>query len=470
MANKSTVEGSNSRNWAGSGLNRRSFIRTAGLTAIAGAAGGSGLALANTPKVDSSAGMQRLPNGQFDFDTIYNRIGSGCYKWDDQIARFGAENIQVGMGVATMDFQAAPCISEALNKRISHENWGYMMTPDSFVESIVDWNRDRHGYDLDPKSVVISAGVYPGIIAALRTFAEPGSKVILLTPAYSGFYTITNYARTIASDSLMQFKNDRYEIDWNDLESRMTPDTHALILCNPHNPTGNVWSEEDLLRIGEMCLENQIVVLSDEIHCDFVRDGEKYIPFASLPNQAVVDNSMTFKAVSKTFSLAALKNAYFFSTNSVYLERVIENHRPDINALGIIATEAAYRHGGEWFDQLLPYLDDNHSYAEKFIKQHIPQVGITKAQGTYLSWVDMSKVSEAIGAEQLSKASLTSNEPKTAEDVLETWLVENSGVQLNPGTKYGTGGVGHMRMNLGTSRKLIKIALNNMSAAINKAV
>ena len=442
--------------------NRRTFLKAAGLTAIAGATGSANLVFA------SPNGSLRSADGKFDFDTVYNRIGTDCYKWDDQIDRFGAENIQVGMGVATMDFQAPPCIAEALTRRLSHENWGYPIIQDSFYESIVDWNKNRHGLEVDPDTIVISAGVYPGIIAAIRTFCEPASKVILLTPNYSGFYYHITHTRTVASESPMIFKDGTYEIDWDDLESHMTADAQAMIICNPQNPTGNVWSEDDLLRIGRMCLEHQVVVLSDEIHCDFVRGKSAYTPFAALPDKDVVDNSITFKAISKTFSLAALKNAYFFSTKPVLLGRIKLNHRADINVLGIVATEAAYRHGAEWFDQLLPYIDDNHSYIEQYIDENIPLVSYTRAQGTYLSWLDVSKVIDAIGAEAAVQKRNGVDYPVTAEEYVERWLVEHAGVQLNPGSNYGMRADGHMRMNLGTSRKLIKIALDNINSALQK--
>ncbi len=447
------------------GFNRRNFLRSAGLTAFASAAG-SNAAFADSSAQKSGGGASFLHNGKYDFDTPYNRFGTHCYKWDDQVRRYGAEKFQIGMGVASMDFQAPPCIGQALAERCAHENWGYMFTPDSFLEAIVDWNRDRHGYKLDPGSIQISAGIYPAIIAALRTFVEPGSKVLLQTPAYSGFYYHISHTRTLPVESEMYSKNGRYEIDWEDLESRMTPDVQAMIVCNPHNPTGNVWSESDLLRVGRMCLEHRIVVLADEVHCDLVRTGEKYVPFASLPDKEVVDNSISFKALSKTFNLASMKNAYFFSTNPVYLERVKSNHRPDINALGIIANEAAYREGADYVDQLLPYLDENHSYVHSYVKQHIPAVEVTRAQGTYLSWLDISKIIEASGAAKAVEKNRQGGESLTVEQYMENWFVEHAGVQLHPGTKYGTGGPGHMRMNLGTQRQNIKQALDNIAEAV----
>lgn len=447
------------------GFNRRNFIKNAGLTAFAGAAG-SNSSFAESTVQSATDSAPFLHDGKFDFDTPYNRFGTDCLKWDDQVRRYGADKLQIGMGVATMDFRAPPCINEAITERLTHENWGYISASDSFLESIVDWNRDRHGYKLDPGSITTSSGIYPGIIAALRTFVEPGNKVLLLTPAYSGFYYHIAHTRNQPNESEMRSKNGRYEIDWEDLESRMTPDTQAMIICNPHNPTGNVWSEEDLLRLGRMCLERRIIVLADEVHCDLVREGETYVPFASLPDREVVDNSISFKALSKTFNLAAMKIAYFFSTNPLYVKRMWSNHQPNINALGMVANEAAYRGGASYIDQLLPYLDENHSFVQKYVKQHIPMVDVTEAEGTYLSWLDISKVIEATGAAKTVQKNHQGGQVLTVEQYMENWFVEHSGVQLSPGTDYGAGGLGHMRMNLGTSRQTIRQALDNIAEAL----
>jgi cystathionine beta-lyase len=210
-------------------------------------------------------------------------------------------------------------------------------------------------------------------------------------------------------------------------------------------------------------------VLADEIHCDFVMKGQKYTPFASLPDKAVVDNSITFKAASKTFSLAAMKSAWFFSTNPDILERVKKNHRADINTLGVVANQAALEGGEDWLDQLLPYLDANHELVETYIREKIPLLGYRRAEGTYLAWLDTSQVSERIGAkEKAAEESKTAPEPVTPEKVVERWFVDNARVQLNPGAEYGTGGEGHMRMNLGTSRQLVTRALDNMASALAK--
>ena len=241
-----------------------------------------------------------------------------------------------------------------------------------------------------------------------------------------------------------------------------------MLLCNPQNPTGNVWSEEDLLRIGELCLKHQVIVLADEIHADFVRTGEKYTPFASLPDKAIVDNSVSFKAITKTFSMPASKNAYWFSTNPVMLERIKINHNAGINTLGIVANTAAYQHGADWLDQLLPYLDANHAYVEDFIKENMPQVGYTRAQGTFLSWLHFDGIMDDVGVVEKSAVSQMTDNPMTETQAFESWLVENSGVQLNDGEGYGKGGRRCMRMNIGCSREVLGTALKSMAAAFRK--
>jgi cystathionine beta-lyase len=434
------------------------------MTAIAGAMGTS----ASIAAPALSPATEPL-DGTYDFDEIYDRIGTHCSKWDSQIKKYGKENIEVAMGVADMDFRVAPCVTRALHARCDHENWGYGIPEDSYKEAIVAWNKNRHGVEVDPDTVHLSSGVHPALIAALRAFAPPGSKVLMTTPIYSGFYTDLRETLTVTADSLGKVDNGRYSIDWDDLESQMDFDTHVLILCNPQNPTGNVWSKEDLLRLGRLCLDRRVVVFADEIHCDFVTKGQKYVPFASLPDKDVVNNSISFKAISKTFSLAAMKSAYFFSSNQEFLEKVDFHHRADLNTLGIIANEAAYREGADWLDQLMPYIDCNHEFVESYAREKMPLVDYTKAQGTYLAWLDVSKLADKIDAKgKADAASKTSERPVSPEVIVQSWFVDNAHVYMNAGSNYGTGGEGHMRMNLGTSRKLIKLAMDNMAAAMDK--
>jgi cystathionine beta-lyase len=448
-------------------VNRRGFLKSAGLTALAGAAVGTGTPLAAAAATVAA----EPPDGRYDFDTVYSRIGTNCTKWDRQINLYGKDNIEVGMGIADMDFRAAPSITKALAERMQHENWGYLDTMQPFIESVVKWNKRRYGIDVNPSTVVMAAGVHPGIIATLKAFCPAGSKVLLQTPTYNGFYGDLREARVVPDESPLKVVNGRYTMDFEDLERRIKHDTHALILCNPQNPTGNCWSREDLTTLGEICLKRRVVVLADEIHCDFVTKGQKYTPFTSLANKDIVNNSVTFKAASKSFSLAAMKCAWFYSDNADYLARVRAQHRADISTLGLIASQAAYEGGEDWLNQVNEYIEGNHDFVAKFVSANIPAIKCVKPQGTYLAWLDMTDLAERIGTKKMAaeaNAKTPSAPPVTPETMMERWLVRNAKVHLNQGASYGRGGENHMRMNIATSRKLVELALTNIAAATRK--
>ena len=444
-------------------LDRRAFLKSAGVTAVLGAVGAKS-ALA-TPVTD----VPYAPlNQTYDFDEIYDRVGTNCSKWDNAIAAFG-DDIEVAMGIADMDFRAAPCVTRALAERSAHENWGYLRRPESYRQAILDWNKRRYDLEIDRNTLVWCTGVHAGIIAALHTFAPPGSRVLLTTPVYDGFYGDLRFTRTVPEDSPMRLVDGRYSIDFDDFERRARR-ANAFILCNPQNPTGNAWSAQDLTRMGEICLEHRVVMLVDEIHCDFIRSEENYVPFASLPHREIVDNSITFKSASKSFSLSGLKVAWYFSTNRDYLERVRANTRGSLNTLGLVASQAALTEGDDWLDELRPYIDGNHDFAEAYIRENMPLVKYTKAQGTYLAWLDVSELAERIGAERTAEEERASSGTQvTPERIVQRWLAENARVYLNAGSSYGTGGAGHMRMNLATSRRLVERALENMASALARA-
>ncbi len=445
------------------GLNRRAFLKSAGVTAVLGAVG------SKPASATQAIGIPSAPlNQTYDFDEIYDRIGTDCSKWDNPIAAFG-EDIEVAMGIADMDFRAAPCVTRALAERCTHENWGYLRRPESYLQSIVDWNERRYDLEIDPSTLVWCTGVHGGLIAGLQTFAPPGSRVLLTTPAYNGFYSDLRFARTVPEESEMTLVDGRYSIDFEDFERRARR-ANVFILCNPQNPTGNAWSAEDLTRLGEICLEHRVVMLVDEIHCDFVRSEEEYTPFASLPSREIVDNSITFKSASKSFSLSGLKVAWYFSTNRDYLQRIRANTRGPFNTLALVVNDAALAEGDDWLDELRPYIDGNHDFAEAYIRENMPLVKYTKAQGTFLAWLDVSELSERIGAERTAtEESASSGREVTAEGIVQRWLAENARVYLNSGSSYGTGGAGHMRMNLATSRRLVERALENMVSALARA-
>ena len=455
------------------GLNRRAFLRNAGLTALAGAAAGS-----SHPLMAAAAGsaFQAPANGKYDFDTIYNRFGSHSTKFDQQIRVYGKDSVQVGMGIADIDFRAAPCITDALNARMKHENWGYLdmgeATP-MMTEAVAAWNKKHYGVDIDPSTMVLSAGVHPALIAALITFSPKGSKVLLQTPTYNGFYSDLTFSQTKAEDVPLKFVNGKFAMDFEEFEKRIAHDTHTFILCNPQNPTGNCWSAEDLTRIGEICLRHRVIVLADEIHCDWVGKGQKYTPFASLPNKAIVNNSLTFKAASKSFGLAAHKLAWFHSTNPDLLSRVKVNHRADLNTMGMVANQAAISQGADWLQQANEYVDGTHDLVVNYIHDKIPMIKVHRAQGTYLTWLDVTAVAEKINSRQLAvdyNKSKAANMPNLMpEQMVERFFVKYAKVHLNQGAGYGTGGANHMRMNIGTSRKLVETALNNMANACKSA-
>ena len=447
------------------GLNRRSFLRNAGLTALVGtvAPGSSLVAAAGAALAPAAA------DAKFDFDTPYSRIGTDSTKWDGAIntGLTDKDHIVAGMGIADMDFRAAPAITQALQERMKHDVWGYMVMPKSFQEGIVAWNKRRYGVDIDPAMMDISTGVHPGLVASLRAFSPPGTKVLLTTPTYNGFYSDLRNTGTIAEESVMKVVNGRFTFDFEDFERRIGRDTNTFILCNPQNPTGNCWTPEELTRIGEICLRHRVIVLADEIHCDWATRGQKYTPFASLPNKAIVNNSLTFKAASKSFGLAAMKCAWYYSTNKDLFMATKANNHADLTTMGMIASKAAYSGGEEWLNQCVDYVNGNHDLVQSYIKANIPMIKTyAKAEGTYLVWLDISQVAEKIGAKEKAAAETKAGRTTSPEQIVERWFIKNAGVALNPGHTYGAGGANHMRMNIALSRKTLQAALTSLGNAL----
>jgi cystathionine beta-lyase len=459
------------------GQDRRSFLTNTGL-------GVSVLALG--PLAASIAGSSEAAaaTGKYDFDTPYNRLGSDCVKWDSPVRTLHMDHIIAGMGIADMDFRCAPAITAALRKRIEHENWGYedmgSPGPMAFKENLIAWNKKRYGINvMTMENSGVTTGVHAGLIAALRAFTNPGDSVLLATPIYNGFYGDLRYTKTIAEESLMHYVNGRYEIDWDDLENRMKkPEVKATILCNPQNPVGRAWSRDELSRYGELALKHKVRLLSDEIHCDFISKGQTYTPFSTLDDKEVVANSITFKSGSKSFSLAGMKCAWFFSTNPEIYRAAEELNHADLSTLGMIAEQAAYAGGEDWLNQCVAYIDSNHDYANEYIKANIPMIKVgQKPEGTYLVWLDTTAVAERIGAQRMADDA-NKNPPMnprtgrpmhvTPEMMVEDWVAKNAYVALNPGNTYGLGGANHMRMNISTSRKTLKAALDSMSNALKK--
>jgi cysteine-S-conjugate beta-lyase len=462
------------------GFNRRAFFKNAQLAALVGAVG-SRLSKAAPDAVGGTS-------VKYDFDTPYSRIGTDSTKWDAAMKTNNVDHLVAGMGIADMDFKCAPCITQALAHRIQHENWGYITVPASYADGIVKWNKKRYGIDIDRNLMGLTTGVHPGLVAALKAFSPPGSKVLLTTPVYSGFYGDLRYCNLQPNESLMKFVNGRYQIDFEDFERRIDRQTNTFILCNPQNPTGNHWSREDLNRMGEICLRRRVIVLADEIHCDFLNKGETYTPFSTLENRDVVNNSLTFKSGSKSFCLAGMKAAWFFSTNEDYFRAVSAQNRADLSTLGMIAEQAAYAEGEDWLNQCVEYIDGNHDFVQAYFKSgKMPSLikMPAKAQGTYLTWIDVTGLAEKIGAKQQAAEATRQRgqgggggrgvrggaggpAPVAPEAIVESWLAKNAFVALNAGNSFGLGGENHMRMNIAASRKTLQAALDSMAAAVTK--
>ena len=444
-------------------FDRRDFLNGVGTVAVASALGTSSSANTENP---AEVSVQQQ-GSRYDFDTVYSRIGTNSSKWDHQISLYGREHVQVGMGTADQDFKSAPAITRALRERAQHENYGYLTVPQSYIESIVNWNQRRYNLKIDPETIRHSAGVHPAIISTLRAFCPPRSKVLVLAPSYNGFYSDIRIVGTVAEESPLQLVNGRYSIDFDDFEKRIDHDVHAFILCNPQNPTGNVWSREDLMRLGEICTRRRVVVLADEIHCDFVTAGNTYTPYATLDDDNIVRNSITYKSVSKSFNLSAMRCAYLFSTNHDYLDRISGpgQLQQAMSTLAIVAAEAAYNEGEEWLDQLVGDIDGTQSFVETFIRERVPLVNVVKPEGTYLSWLDVGEALNKTGA----TVSAASDESMTRETAFQRYLLEQASIHINPGSNYGLGGTGRMRMNIATSRQLVELALTNMADALTRA-
>jgi cysteine-S-conjugate beta-lyase len=475
-----------------SGQDRRSFLKS---TAI----GGSVFALAPLLEtVASSTEATAAPGSKFNFDKPYNRIGFDDVKWDGAMRSEHIDHLVAGMGVADMDFECAPSVTEALAKRIRHHNWGYtdMESPGpmAFKQGIIDWNEKRYGIKvMNHENLGITTGVHAGLLACLRAHTKPGDKVLLATPIYNGFYGDIRNSRTVKNESLMHWVNGRYEIDWDDFEQKASlPGTKVSILCNPNNPVGRMWTKDELHRYGEICLKHNVLVMSDEIHCDFVSKGQKYTPFANLDDKKIVDNSITFKSGSKSFSLSGQMCAWYFSTNpEVFAATSFENH-PDLNILGMHAEQAAYAGGEEWLNELVNYIDGNLDFAHNYIRTNIPMMTVhNKPEGTYLMWADISAIIDKIGAKKAAEEAnqaaereaqgksklgtdyagnqaMVSRRMVTPSLVVQHWFAKNAYVKLNAGSSYGLGADNYIRINTATARTTLKAGLDSMANALRK--
>ena len=434
-------------------------------------AGGLSLALAsNSAHASNVESTISGSSDQFNLNEVYSRWGTDSAKWDLQLRRFPGKKITAAMGIADMDFRTAPAISHAIANRMEHENWGYMLMPESYYESIQNWTLLRYREEIERDQILGATGVLPGLLSAMRAFCPPQSKVLLHAPAYTQLYVTIRSASCIPVESPLKKESDGYKMDFEDLERRLSDDTKAFLLCNPHNPTGNCWSREDLETLVSLCDRNGTVVLSDEIHCDFVASGHTYTPIFSLESEFAERNAVSFKSATKSFNLSAFKTGYIYARNKKLLDEIVATgHSQVVNTLGVVASRAAYEESGIWLDAVVSYIDQNMYYLESYLSKHVPLINFKRPEGTYLAWLDFSDWMEKIGAKKLAASEnkdRADDAPKIhAGDIMERSLIEEAGVQLDRGYRFGAGGENFMRMNVGTSRPLLKSALDSITNA-----
>lgn len=376
---------------------------------------------------------------KYDFDKTIDRRATNSYKWDS------APEGVLPMWVADMDFRTAPAIIDALQKRVAHGIFGYTRVPDAYYDAVTSWFSRRHGWDIDREWIIYTSGVVPAVSAVIKALTVPGDKVIVQTPVYNCFFSsIRNNGCEIVSNPLRRTA-DTYKMDFDALERcAADPRTKVMLLCNPHNPAGRVWTPDELTRLGNICLRNGVTVVADEIHCELVYQGFKYTPFASL-SDAFLHRSVTCVSPSKAFNIAGLQIANIVAFDNDLRSRIdkaINNNEVcDVNPFGVAATIAAYNEGEEWLNQLVDYLHGNYEAMAEFCRRELAEFPITRLEGTYLVWMDCSSLG-------------------MSSDALEHALLDDARLWLNAGTMYGAEGEGYMRWNIACPRSVMLDGLN----------
>ncbi len=388
----------------------------------------------------------------YDFDREVDRKNTAATKWDALEQRFGDKDL-FPMWIADMDFVCPAPVLEAMKARVDHGVFGYNTKPDSYFQAIIDWMQTRHQWSVQKDWICHSPGVVPALSFTVSTFTEPGDKVIIQQPVYPPFASVVkNNGRELVNNPLV-LKDGRYCMDFDDLKSKLDSRVKLLILCSPHNPVGRVWTRDELVQLGELCREHNVLVVSDEIHFDAVFDGHTHVPFASI-SEAFADRSIICTAPSKTFNLAGLQTSVVIIPNEelrAKFKKTLGGYDLDsLNTFGLVALESAYRHGAEWLDQLLVYLQENLRFLQEYLGEHAPQLTVIQPEGTYLVWVDC----RALGLDAKE---------------LEQFMLKQAKVAVNQGYTFGPGGEGFVRLNIACSRKLLETGLERIVKAVKAA-
>ena len=389
-----------------------------------------------------------MSNEKFNFDEMINRRDTHSVKWD----QCPSDDV-IPMWIADMDFKAAPCIMEALKKRLEHGVFGYANVPNEFYLSIINWFERRHNWTIKQEWIEYTTGVVPAISAVIKAITKPGENVAVLTPVYNCFFTCieSNHCNVLEVPLTYDKSAYCYSIDYDALDQALALDnTHTLLFCNPHNPAGRVWNKEELVKVNELCLKHNVTVISDEIHCEMMMPGVHYTPFASISQEAQ-NNCITCGSPSKSFNIAGLQAAFVVSNNPETKARInqalIEHQVCAINPFGLEAFIAAYNHGESWIEQFNEYIAGNFNLMKEMMEAEIPNFHITPIEGSYLAWVDVTPTG-------MTSAEVTKK------------LLDDAKVLVNDGAMYGKAGDGFIRINLATQRSVVKEATQRIINAM----
>ena len=390
----------------------------------------------------------------YDFDKVIDRRNTNSVKWDI-LSKEGKDSEGIiPMWVADMDFCVAPAITEEMQKVIDRQIYGYQFNDDEYAETIVSWMHKRHHYDIEKDWICHTPNVVSGLCAAIRAVSEPGDEIIIQTPVYGPFYSSIKDNDRVIVESQMKEDNGYYTMDLEDFEQKITPKTKAVILCNPHNPCGRVWTKEELQALADVCMKHNLYIISDDIHGDLVYKGHPHTMIASLSGE-IADRCIVCTAPSKTFNLAGMQIAHCIVKNKELREKFMQNfkklHADGGNSFEEAMVIGAYGKSEQWVDELLEYLEGNVDLFIDYIHENIPKLKVYKPEGTYLVWVDC----RALGL---------------AQEDLKNFFMEKCKLHVHDGLFFGKEGEGYVRFNLACPRSLVQEALARMKKAIDEYV
>lgn len=389
---------------------------------------------------------------KYDFDKIIDRSGSGDLKHEALLPRWGRKDL-LPLWVADMDFETPAFITDAIKDRLEHSLFGYTVEPEDFLPSIMDWVRDHHQWDVKREWIRFIPGIVKGIGMVINVFTKEDEKVIIQPPVYHPFrLTPEGNGREVVFNPLKMREDGYYEMDFEQLEKVCDEKCKVFILCNPHNPGGIIWDRETLQRLADFCYEHHLIVISDEIHADMAIFGHKHIPFASVSDKAR-EISITFQAPSKTFNIAGIVSSYSIIPNEDIRRKfygwLSANELDEPTIFSPIATIAAFRHGEEYRQQMLAYIEENIRFVEDFCREHIPGIRPLRPQASFLVWLNCRDLH--LNHEQLLDL-----------------FIDKAHLALNDGEMFGPGGEGFMRLNVASPRVIIRQALEQLAEAVEK--